>query len=90
MLHMHSYHTRENHGKMTRLFDWMTVENPLINRYPEITCGWMPDKDGNSGGDTWEWKTVRLVRKPVRVGLGPWAKRSNHLREQVMGDVERT
>ncbi|KAL8903724.1 MAG: hypothetical protein Q9207_003742 [Kuettlingeria erythrocarpa] len=56
------------YSRLMRLHDWMTADNPLMNRYPEITEGYIPDKEGNSYGKRYTWETVRLVRKPVPEG----------------------
>ncbi|KAL8927693.1 MAG: hypothetical protein Q9208_002108 [Pyrenodesmia sp. 3 TL-2023] len=59
---------KEGDGRVIRLHDWMTADNPLIVRYPEITRGLPPEKRGDSGGWDYSWEAVRLVRKPVCVG----------------------
>lgn len=61
-------------GRVMTLRDWMTAENPLINRYPEITHGCLPDKEGRSFGYEYTWETVRVVRKPVCLGWEFWYK----------------
>ncbi|KAL8929252.1 MAG: hypothetical protein Q9208_001335 [Pyrenodesmia sp. 3 TL-2023] len=58
----------EKPSRVMRLHDWMTADNPLMNRYPEIMEGYIPDKEGNSYGKRYTWETVRLVRKPVLEG----------------------
>ncbi|KAL8766714.1 MAG: hypothetical protein Q9209_006583 [Squamulea sp. 1 TL-2023] len=73
---IHSSYSEPTHEmtgeRVVRLYDWMTAENPLINRFPEISHGWAPDESGNSYGGKYTWDAnhvIYLRRTPLPVEL---------------------
>ncbi|KAI4120587.1 MAG: hypothetical protein LQ338_006906, partial [Usnochroma carphineum] len=59
----HGRNNQQTGNRVIRMYDWMTADNPLINRYPEIVRGFSPDETGKSYGGKYTWDTVRLVRR---------------------------
>ncbi|KAI4193653.1 MAG: hypothetical protein LQ346_003869, partial [Caloplaca aetnensis] len=50
-----------NGGRVVRLYDWLTADNPLAHRHPEILRGWNPDVSGNAYGGMYTWETAGVV-----------------------------
>ncbi|KAL8904184.1 MAG: hypothetical protein Q9207_003447 [Kuettlingeria erythrocarpa] len=59
----------EGGGRVVRLYDWLTADNPLAHRHPEILRGWNPDVSGVAYGELYTWETAGVVWRLRKRGI---------------------